>query len=221
MTDWGKIAVALRVGSGAHPYFVQSWTKLLTDGLRTGDVVLEPTAGLPHHYAAEALAKQFMHSTACDTILYIDDDMRFTADTVSRMREHKEGHSFDIMQALCVCSQPPYGPQVGDCRPTMGSVNDVPHCGLAFTFIRRTALMAVVKAKPKGEFCFTWGADGTAEDVSFCRKAVAQGCTCGMDTAVSVGHIVDMVATYNGAKQTRDLAGLAYAGRDTIREVMG
>jgi len=103
----------------------------------------------------------------------------------------------------------------------MGGVNDVPHCGLAFTLIRRTALAAVIKAKPQGEMCFTWGADGAAEDVSFCRKAVAQGCTCGMDTTVSVGHVVDMVGTYNGAKQTRELVGLAYGGRSTIREVMG
>ena len=41
-----------------------------------------------------------------------------------------------------------------------------------------------------------------------------------MDTTINVGHVVDMVATYNGAKQRRDLAGMAYNGRAVIREVM-
>jgi len=216
--EWGKVAIGLRVGSGAHPLFVQSWTRLLVSGLWNGDTVLEPTAGLAHHYAAEALAKQFLASNA-DSILYVDDDMAFDYGALARLRNNKAGSDFGIVQALCVGSQPPHGPVAGSPRPDVGDFQRVSHCGLAFTLIRRSTFEAVIAAKQRGEMCFTWGDDGRAEDVSFCHKAGACGVLCGIDGTVRVGHALsNVVVRWNDLQNRAEFTAMSYRGRATVQE---
>jgi len=217
MKDWGKIAIAVRVGSGADGIFCQSILAVAQAGLRAGDVILEPTSGLPHHYAAEALAKQFLASD-CDTLMFIDDDMVFAADDIERLRADERGWSYGILQGLVVRSQPPYDPQTGTPRPKPNDVYEVPHCGLAFVMIRRDVISDVVRNKAKGEMCFTWGMDGMAEDVSFCHKAVAAGWKCGCHSGVLPGHRVTVVARFNPAKQKAEFTSMAYNGLAKVKE---
>lgn len=216
--NWGKIAIGLRVGQGALPVFEQSWNALLAHGMLTGDQLLQSTAGLAHHYAAEALAKQFLGSAA-DSILFVDDDMVFPVYALRRLREDPKGAGFGIMQAMCQSSQPPYGPQVGSPRPEMNTVEEVPFCGLAFTLVRRKVIEDIVAAKPKAEMVFTWGQTGEAEDVGFSKKATALGHKCGMNTSMRIGHILkNVVVEWDVAKQKPILKTYAYNGSSTLRE---
>ena len=217
MYDWGRIAFAVRIGGKADGMAVQSLLTMATTAMREGDVILEPTVGLPHHYAAEALAKQFLKGD-CDTIMFIDDDMVFTKADIDRLRDDERCHDYGIMQGLVVRSQPPHDPQTGTPRPDPDSVYDVPHCGLAFVMIRRQVLCAVARAKPQGEMCFTWGMDGMAEDVSFCHKAVAAGYKCGCHSGVTPGHRVTMVARWDTRLRKTQLSSYAYNGLATMKE---
>jgi len=217
MSNWGKIAFAVRIGAGADGAFVQSLTKHIGWGMRQGDVMLEPTVGLPHHYAAEALAKQFL-ATDCETLMFIDDDMVFDSADIDRLRDDPRGQGYGILQGLVVRSQPPYDPQTGTPRPKPNDVYEVPHCGLAFVMIRREALLGVVKHKARGEMCFAWGLDGMAEDVSFCHKAVAAGFKCGCHSGVLPGHRITLVGRFNPDKGKAEFTGLAYNGLATVKE---
>ena len=87
----GKVAIALRIGTAPDPAFFMSWTRLMRDGLRPGDVVLHPAIGMPHACACNFLISAFL-STDCDSVLFIDDDMVFDAAALNTLRDADTHH---------------------------------------------------------------------------------------------------------------------------------
>jgi hypothetical protein len=200
--DFGRIAFGVRCG-GADPVFFQSWTHFLCagkdrGGLRAGDAVLTPSVELPHHWAANVLVNQFMKHTECDTLMLLDDDMQFEPNNVSALRDHKENHSFDIVQALCCSRKAPHAPimlaDTGDGRyiplkPTKTcKTHPVGMVGLAFTIIRRSAFEAIQPTLDAPGMYFAWGGNGLGEDATFCQLAKAADVKIGVDARVSISH---------------------------------
>lgn len=196
MSDFGKIAIGLRY-TKPSTVFMESWTRLISEGMRQGDKVLPIVGDLPHHFAAETLVYHFL-KTDCDTLLMVDDDHGFQPDTLHRLRNTVANHSFDVVGALYPTRRPPYRPIImvydpeSDEYKTLSVQNpreteEVHIIGLGMTLIRRDIILKIKKAKP-GELLFYWPSCGDGEDASFCRSVREQNGKIGVDTRVCITH---------------------------------
>lgn len=212
MKSWGKVAVATRIGGRPDALFFTCWTRLVTSGLRRGDAVIAPAIEVPHHFGANIIAGEFLKNTEADSLLFIDDDMVFERDDLSRLRDDAEGQEYDIISGLYCTRRPPHAPIVireratPDERGSMfdsrkelinGHVVPVDVVGLAFTMIRRSVFEAVAAANPKALLFFHWGSDGCGEDTYFCRMARAVGARIGVHTGLIIGHRVPMTVRWD------------------------
>jgi len=196
MGGFGKIAIACRVGHRPDGEFFRSWTRLLAGGgLRTGDRILTPVIEMQSHYAANSLVKGFLR-TDCDSILFIDDDMVFTNEDFTRLRDDEDGFDYDGVMALCQSRQPPHkclilknnpdgeGFLCGG-RPEPDSVVETGFIGLGFSIFRRR----IFEDKEDNWFYFNERGDG--EDAIFCLNAAnnpAINASFAVNTRVQVGH---------------------------------
>ena len=207
--DWGKIAVACRIGQKPDGEFFRCWTRLMLGGLRDGDTVLTPAIEMPAHYAANCLVKGFL-KTEADSILFIDDDMIFTPDDLERLRSDEDAREYDIMMGLCQSRKPPHKPILLENNPNgMGFVvNSVPPAdtivnvgvvGLGFTLIKRHVFEAL--ADPY----FYWGEKGDGEDAMFSMDASKKGFKLGVNTRVQIGHRFPIMVKWDFKEN-----GLAY-----------
>lgn len=207
MKDWGKIAVAVRVGSACDAEFFRCWTKLLSGGLRSGDRVLNPATEMPHHYAANFLANNFLTQTTCDSILFIDDDICFSTNAVEKMRTHEQGMGYDIQMGLALSRTRTANPVIAkeevidgqkvfrywEAWPKSGVV-DVAFTGLAFTLIRRE----VFEGTPcEANQFFSWDTK-FSEDANFTYKARNNGFKLCVNCDVRVGHRVKTIMYPDG-----------------------
>jgi len=213
MDGFGTIAFGVRTGK-PDPVFLRCWTHLLScgkdnGGLRLGDTVLVPSVGLPHHHAGNELVHQFHKHTKCDTLMLLDDDMDFTPQMISNMRDHVANWSFDVVQGLCCSRKPPHAPimladtpngRYQPLRPTAEcGTYPVGMVGLAFTLIRRKALDAVEPLLETRGMFFAWGGNGLGEDATFCELAKKAGQRLGIDAKVPVGHRCAVSLSYDVA----------------------
>lgn len=213
MKCWGKVAIGARCGKSPDPLFHQSWTELICTGLESGDEIIKTVSESPHHHAAESLVKTFLASKA-DSLLMLDDDMVFKGDDLRELRSQIEGFNYGILQALTIARVDGFPAVIIKDAPdgvcTLGgqvdsdTVMDVDCVGLAFTLIRREVFEEIAKIKPQGEMFFTWGKDGSSEEVEFCRLAQLAGFKLGVSTHVSIGHRMKMVVQYNLATRQID-----------------
>lgn len=222
--DFGKIAVGVRL---MYPEagFVGCYARLLRDGLRDGDTVLEPTVRTPSHWAASTLMRRFLSSDA-DTLLLIDDDMTFPSDLLEKMRRNTENHRYSIVSALATQRIPPpralvlrvgeqpalpdalnglyYNLLVNEVVP--GVTLPVDGTGFAFTLIRREVIERMTDPQWGAPFTsyVQWGAGGEGEDVNFCRRAGSLGFSVAVDCDAQVGHIGKVIYGYSEFDQWRD-----------------
>lgn len=206
---WGNLAVGVRIAKHPEPSFFTAWTALLTGGLRNGDTVLMPAAQMPAHWASNKLAQNFLRGDK-DTLLMLDDDMTFPMDAVKRMRENEGNWEYDVVMGLCthrvwppkpvvmqLMEQPPLpfrlrGDHFGSTpKFEVGGVIEVDAVGLAFTFIRRRVLEAMVDEEwgLKYSYFFDYGVGMESDDISFCRRCRELGFRMGVDTTIEIGHI--------------------------------
>ena len=217
---WGRLAVGVRIAKHPEPLFFADWTALLTGGLQSGDTVLMPAMYMPAHHAANKLAQQFLE-TDKETLLMIDDDMTFKHDTVKYMRENKANWQYDIVSGLAVrrtiekptpvmmhflgevempkalrgdhfASKPPVFEE--------GDVVEVDAVGLAFTFIRRHVLEAMINEDYGLEHTwdfFTYGPGLESDDIPFSRRVRGMGYRMAVDTGASIGHIADVPLSFD------------------------
>jgi len=153
--DWGNIAVGVRIAKSPEYHFFTSWTKLLTGGMRKNDTVLMPIGWMPAHWAANALARDFLR-TDKDSLLMIDDDMVFEQDALELLRSNPDTMKYDIVFGFCTHRTWPPRPVVmrtQEKQPPLpyslmgetfdyvhkeisdGAIIDVSGVGLAFTFV--------------------------------------------------------------------------------------
>lgn len=223
MTDWGNIALAVRMGGQAHPKFFEAWSFLVWMGLRRGDMVMSPAVRFPPHRAANNIVRSFLTEEplqTCDTLLFVDDDHVFGYDTLEKMRTDERLREFDIVGALYAARG---GPEKGNNFPVAlrrqgigddgfpaykvpshlvkGTVVPCDALGLGFTMIRRPILEAVP------EPWFEYREPTTTEDVVFCEKAIDAGARIAVDASTVIGHLNDLVIVPKmGRADERDTA---------------
>lgn len=206
--NWGRIAVGTRCYKNSSGSFLNSWTFLLASGLQPGDSVLAAPVGKPAHLAANDLARAFLN-TKCDSILFVDDDMEFSPDSLRRLRSNEATWDYDMVMGFCTHKtvpphavvlrklEPPGPPMIlkgehyGALRDVPdNSVIDVDAVGLAFTLIKRHVLEEKIN-----EFgimytpFFEWGKFAEGEDVVFSRWARENGFKLAVDTNVKIDHL--------------------------------
>jgi len=199
--SFGKVAVGCRIGKHPEAAFFAAWTGLIVQGMRTGDIVLSPSAHMPAHWAGDFLASQFMKSD-CDSLLMIDDDMEFAPESLAAMRDKQANADYDIVFGLCTTREMPPKPvtlrRVDEERELYDRVYDfnegdtipVDTVGLAFTLIKRRVFEAFIH--PNGlesTYFFAYGYGRETDETPFCRRARGYGFTMAVDTAVQIDHI--------------------------------
>lgn len=212
---WGTLALGVRIARHPEPLFVASWTRLLVDGLRPGDHVLEPAIGLRGTSAANELVRQFLRSD-CDALALFDDDMTFPSTALTTIRDNPDGWPYDVLSALATrrtwppvpvimrLTEQPSGPEarrgehyVNPADWQRGAVLDVDAVGLAFTLIRRELLEALREPGIPDElqYWFDPGVGDESDEIAFCRRARAMGARLGVDTALEIGHVASVTYT--------------------------
>ena len=208
LEGFGKIAIGLRY-TKACSMFMDSWTALVRDGLRPGDVVMPVVADLPHHFAAEILLWQFM-KTDCDSVLLVDDDHGFEVSLLQRLRDNVVNHSFDVVGGLYACRRPAYKPILMTWNKTTGeygmrapatprTTEAVDLLGMGFTLVRRRVIERLREDFP-GEMLFYWPSDGDGEDATFCKLVSNAGFKIGMDTTAVLDHQISALVRCNPTK---------------------
>jgi len=197
MSNWGTIALGCRIGERADPLFVRSWQNMIASGLRKGDGMIDPAVEMPHHFAANYLAKLFLKSDA-NTLCMVDSDMIFSADTLSKLRDNPEGAGYGTLSPLCTTRRNPYVPVVlttkGKSAWTArvdlvdGSLVQVDATCVAFALIRRQVFLDIDEKFKVGGWFFDWGPQGYGEDTTFSDRARACGYKIGIDTGIQIGH---------------------------------
>lgn len=205
----GKIAIALRIGVSPDPAFFMSWTRLMRNGLRPGDVILYPAIGMPHACAANYLASAFLAS-ACDSILFIDDDMVFDPSALDLLRDTPTDH--DILSGLYTTRRPPVRPIVLDrdgdkIRPRATSqlvgILDCDVVGLGFTLMSRTVVEHAAKGRGH-DGIFVWD-NRLGEDGHFCLSARDAGFKVGVNCDVIIGHRVTYTSKWSPIDQAVEM----------------
>jgi len=207
---WGTVAVSARVYKFPEVDFFRSWTLMLMGGLRIGDMVVLGEPGLPSHLAAGKIIREFLYSDR-DSLLLIDDDMEFSPDALTTLRNNQDNWGYDVVQAFCTHkSYPPHAVVLREMAdqpilPTSlagkiyGSLRDIEDhtviqvdaVGLAFTLIKRHVLEALINeygATHTYDFV-QWGPGTTGEDVDFSQKLRGKGFDLAVDTNTKVEHI--------------------------------
>lgn len=222
--DFGRVAVGVRL---THPEasFVGCYARLLRNGLREDDVVMEPVIRTPAHWAASTLMKRFLAS-GCDTLLLLDDDMTFPYDLLESMRSHQDNWRYHIVSALATQRVPPpraivlrkdEQPPLPDSRHGLyysllvdeivdGETLPVDGAGFAFTLIRREVIERMTDPEwgPNYTSYVMWGEGGEGEDVNFCRRAGSLGFRVAVDAGCHVGHVGTVVYGYDEFNQWRN-----------------
>lgn len=203
---FGKLAVGARMGGAPDPLFVTKLLALVAGGhLRPGDCILRPAIELPHHWAANVLAHQFLTKTQADTLLMLDDDMIVEPEQIAALRDHPANFPFGMVQALCCSRKAPHSPLVllpaqaeglyQPCAPDAAErTTEVGMVGLAATLIRRSTFELLAA---RGPMFFAWGAGGKGEDATFCEAARRVGVRIGVDCTVQVGHRIPVSVRFD------------------------
>lgn len=193
-----RIAIGARIGHSPDPAFFVSWTALIRKGLRDDDKVLLPAVEMPHACACNTIVERFL-ATDCTALLFVDDDMVFTADALERLRETDTDAS--IVSALYNTRRAPFMPialrKAGKqfaAVMDLGEIVKVDVVGLGFTLFSREVMENAAKNRPGA--VFRWD-DDYGEDGGFCLWAGDNGHKIIVNPHVKVGHRVTFTANWN------------------------
>lgn len=235
---WGDIAIGVRIAKHPEPLFFNSWTQLLTGGVRKNDKILMPQLYMPAHTAANKLARNFM-ATDKDSILLIDDDMAFDGNTLHTLRENRDNWEYDIVGPFCTHRRYPPKPIVmkwkgpkGDPMDLEGDsytlklgvkrgvVEEVDAIGLAFTLIRREVFEAMLDENYglDWSFFFKYGPGWESDDIPFCRKARELGFRMAVDTSVAIQHVGPKAYGWDDFDEWRKSLGPFEAAQEALGE---
>lgn len=215
---WGNVAIGVRIHKHPEPEFFTSWTALLTGGVRSRDMVLQPQCGMPAHWSANEIARSFLRGDK-DSLLMVDDDMAFPMDALHRMRENQANWEYDLVMALAMrrnwraptpvvmryMGAPPM-PQAlrGDhfeSEPkNIKGIVEVDAVGLAFTLIRRRVLEAMTNEEYGLDHTydfFTYGPGRESDDIPFSRRCRDMGFRMAVDATVKIGHLSTVPLDWN------------------------
>ena len=142
-------------------------------------------------------------------IVFVDDDMTFQPDAVSRLVATAYENDLDMVGGLCFQRGEPHQPTLYMReRPDGGNylfledwekdaVVEVDATGMAFVLIRRRVFERIAGEFPplaqrlsgRPPSYFRWDESGYGEDLAFCQLVKKAGMRIFVDTSVAVGHI--------------------------------
>lgn len=225
MSDFGTMAVGVRIGNAVDPSFFFSWTMLLRSGkLRPGDKILNPAVGLPHGPAANILIGWFLQS-GCDSLLFLDDDMEFSPAAIDTLRS--DDHGFDAMSCLYVTRKRNHTPIVvtgwseEHCKPKLAKFEDikgvmpVEYIGMGGLIVKRWVIEKILDRWPERPLIVFDPYRG--EDGRFAEDIRAVGGKIGVNTNVRFGHRTTVALYWNPEAQDLDYAENDY-GLSILRQ---
>jgi len=193
---WGKIAIGMRIYGDPKADFFSCFIRLMQEGLRPGDRVLAPALRGLITDSLTKVCKTFLASD-CDSILLLEDDIIFQPDDLEKLR--KTGADYGIFGALFCSRRFPFNPQVF--RSVYRSKNNIENLNgvieveampLGFCLVRREVIEAIEK-RNKGRIARLGASD---DCMSFCEDTRILGFKIGLNTDVSIGHLMPGVAVY-------------------------
>lgn len=220
--SFGSIAVTTRFNDAAIEFF-NSWSWLITGGLRRGDGVLLPNMKRVFaHFAANNIVRAFLKEDF-DSLLFIDDDMVFEIDALSRMRDNKENWKYDIVGGFYTSRQRPTRPQVYRWSEKQkkdapyygwtyemqhnwepGDVVEVDAVGLGFTLIRRRVFEKLLGNRDADRYAwFLMAQTSVTEDFHFSFLAREKGFRMAIDTGIHLGHVGNHIYTMDDYLEDR------------------
>jgi len=129
-----------------------------------------------------------------DWIMFIDSDMTFPPDAITKMIQNIQDKNVDICTAVCYRKVPNFEPCIfkkatGN-NPQYKFIGDWPRdrlfeidaCGSAFVIIKRSVLEAI--KEPWYSY-----SDFLSEDLNLCRKAKDYGFRIWCDPSIPIGHV--------------------------------
>jgi len=202
--DWDvetkpKIAIATPTNRGFKPQTVLSLLNMVASHTDVAFHFVCATEGFTiaenRHYCVAKAQKE-----ECSHILFIDDDMTFPKDTLTRLREHEKA----VVGVLSYSRKLPLTPTVaalgkeGEPRLLEGTPEELFTCySVGFGVILID--MKVFEKLPRPFFKFevtNIGKVYIGEDEYFCNQARLNGINIYCDPTLSIGHVGDY--TYGG-----------------------
>ena len=182
---------------------------------KNGEVYISFLIGSLIYESRNNLAKQAMQAKA-DYIMWLDSDMTFAPDTMTRLQKHME-NGLDIVTGIYFRRRPPFTPTLfKELRRTddpnvaehanfddypSDSLFEIAGCGFGCVMTRVSVLEDVMLNYQDwfGPVC------GLGEDLSFCLRARELGYKIYCDSSIKCGHIGQLVVDEDVFRSTRSV----------------
>lgn len=179
---------------------------------KRGEVFVSFLIGSLIYESRNTLAKQAI-ATKADYIMWLDSDMTFAPDTMTRLQQHME-EGKDIVTGLYFRRRPPFTPVLfktleridDDCARHEnyddypdGDVFEIGGCGFGCIMTRTSVLEDVFLNYHK---CFD-PVCSIGEDLAFCLRARELGYKIYCDSTIKCGHIGQLVVDESVYRSTR------------------
>lgn len=182
---------------------------------KNGEVYISFLIGSLIYESRNNLAKQAMQAKA-DYIMWLDSDMTFAPDTMTRLQQHME-NGLDIVTGIYFRRRPPFTPTLfKELRRTddpnvaehanfddypQDSLFEIAGCGFGCVMTRVSVLEDVMLNYQDwfGPVC------GLGEDLSFCLRARELGYKLWCDSSIKCGHIGQLVVDEDVFRSTRSV----------------
>lgn len=169
---------------------------------KKGEVFVSFLIGSLIYESRNTLAKQAI-ATKADYIMWLDSDMTFAPDTMTRLQQHME-EGKDIVTGLYFRRRPPFTPvlfktleRIDEDSAKHENYDDYPDnglfeiggCGFGCVMTRTSVLEDVFLNYHK---CFD-PVCSIGEDLAFCLRARELGCKIYCDSTIKCGHVGQLV----------------------------
>lgn len=170
---------------------------------KVGDCALAMQMGSLVYDSRNALAREAINR-GTDYVLWLDSDMVFAPDLLTRLFKTMEATGADILTGVYYRRQPPYTPVLYDRLDWDGEkiivektedvgegVHEVAGCGFGCVLMRSDVLLGTLAAT--GAWFSPYR--GIGEDLAFCMRAREAGYKILCDPSITLGHVGNTIIT--------------------------
>ena len=170
---------------------------------KVGDCALAMQMGSLVYDSRNALAREAINR-GTDYVLWLDSDMVFAPDLLTRLFKTAEATGADILTGVYYRRQPPYTPVlydrldwdgekiIADKTEDVGTdVREVAGCGFGCVLMRSDVLLGTLAAT--GAWFSPYR--GIGEDLAFCMRAREAGYKILCDPSITLGHVGNTIIT--------------------------
>ena len=216
---WGRIAVGTRLEKQTDSLFVESWSHLITKGLRKGDAFIM-VRDRPAHLAANEIVRKFL-ATDRDSLLVLDSDADFGVGFLDTLRDHEPGWAYDALQAFHTRrGWPPEaiwfkrsGEHLIQCAVTEETTEDVGMVGTHCALFRREVFERIYAEHGQAILLedFQWFCyprhQKKSDEAQLSHEALELGFRLGATTAVKVDHVSRVSTGWESHQEWLELSG--------------